>query len=522
MKTERVQRVKGVVDVLPAEYEINMQVQQQLLHYFESFGYQEISTPILEHSDLYLRKSGEDIVSRMYDFYFKHRRLCLRPELTASIVRSYIENLQNSVALPIRLSSSGAVFRYEKPQKTRYRQFTQVGIELIGAPGEMADAEVIRVACGGLDAIHMKNYKVVLGNVGILTHFLQQLGIQGQMYSFLLHNLETLRKRGLDYIVAEIQKLYPTFVFSAVKDADVSSDEITGSNKRLIDILKTMNEDDARNAVYDFLQSLNVTIDSNREKDDIVDGLLSKIRRESQLPKLNQALSFMQTLSELVGSPDEILAAARDLLIAYDVDLQALDSLSLTLDLLRAYGLGDDKIELDLGLSRGLQYYTGMVFEIHHDSLGENAQICGGGRYDDLVAVLGGDNVAAIGFSYGLERILLALQTENKAHPSQSLGAVVYVFALNQDEYDYAIQIAENLRVNGLSVELGLRDRNIRNNLLYADKKGFRFVLTVGPDEKSDKAVTVRAMNEREEQRISYDELVSKITNMSVVYADSK
>ena len=152
MQTVKVERVRGVNDILPSTYQIDQQIKSILSRNFESYGYQPIDVPLIEYTELYLKKSGEDIISRLYDFIYRNRRLCLRPEFTASVVRAYLDNLQE-VPLPVRLYYKGPVFRYEQPQKERYRQFTQMGIELIGATGAIADGEVISLASQGLGQI---------------------------------------------------------------------------------------------------------------------------------------------------------------------------------------------------------------------------------------------------------------------------------------------------------------------------------------------------------------------------------
>ncbi|WP_162182963.1 ATP phosphoribosyltransferase regulatory subunit [Neosynechococcus sphagnicola] len=113
MQTTKIERVRGVVDALPDDCELNRQITERLKSCFESFGYRPLDVPIIEHTDLYLRKSGEEIIDRLYDFVYRNRRLCLRPEMTASVMRAYIDNFQAD-SLPVRLHYAGPVFRYEK------------------------------------------------------------------------------------------------------------------------------------------------------------------------------------------------------------------------------------------------------------------------------------------------------------------------------------------------------------------------------------------------------------------------
>src|SRR6185503_16900465 len=150
-----IQRVRGTNDVLPPADARLRRLEARLRGSFERFGYQGIQTPILEPLELFLRKSGDEIVARMYSFSHWNRRLCLRPELTASIMRSFVGELQGR-ALPLRLHYAGPSFRYERPSRGRSRQFTQVGVELIGASGAAADAEVLHLACSALEAVGIR------------------------------------------------------------------------------------------------------------------------------------------------------------------------------------------------------------------------------------------------------------------------------------------------------------------------------------------------------------------------------
>src|SRR5919197_5384465 len=155
-----IQRVRGTADVLPPDDARLRVLETQLRAGFERFGYEGIRTPVLEPLELFLRKSGDEIVARMYSFSHWNRRLCLRPELTASVMRAFVDELQGH-ALPLRLHYAGPSFRYERPSRGRSRQFTQVGVELIGAAGAAADAEVLYLACAGLEAVGIRRYRLV-------------------------------------------------------------------------------------------------------------------------------------------------------------------------------------------------------------------------------------------------------------------------------------------------------------------------------------------------------------------------
>ena len=164
---DKISALRGMRDVFGAEFARQRQVQDRLERRLRLHGYKPIATPILENTELYLRKSGEDIAARLYEFDFRSRRIALRPEVTASVLRAYVEHWQDE-PLPLRIQYSGPVFRYEKPQQNRYRQFTLSGAELLGASGPRADAEIIHLACSGLEHAGIRNYKLVIGHSAVL------------------------------------------------------------------------------------------------------------------------------------------------------------------------------------------------------------------------------------------------------------------------------------------------------------------------------------------------------------------
>ena len=173
---EKITALRGMRDVFSAEYAQRRDIQAQLEGHLLRHAYVPVELPILENTELYLRKSGEDIASRLFEFDFKSRRIALRPELTASILRAYVEHLQDE-PLPLRLQYAGPVFRYEKPQQNRFRQFTVAGAELLGAAGPLADAEILHLACSGLTALGIRNQRLVLGHSEMLEGFFALAGL---------------------------------------------------------------------------------------------------------------------------------------------------------------------------------------------------------------------------------------------------------------------------------------------------------------------------------------------------------
>ncbi|MDY7006059.1 MAG: ATP phosphoribosyltransferase regulatory subunit [Cyanobacteriota bacterium] len=508
MQTTKVERVRGVRDILPNTYNIDKQIKSTLSGNFESYGYRPIDVPLIEYTELYLKKSGEDIVSRLYDFIYRNRRLCLRPEFTASVVRAYLDNFQE-IPLPVRLYYTGPVFRYEKPQKERYRQFTQMGIELIGAKGAIADAEVISMACQGLDRLGLTEYQMFIGHVGVINKFLDHLELDTRLRSFLLTQMETLRKEGKQTVENLLSEIYPAFQKNA--SAQQQPDENI-TTKKITDILQNLEEEEARAAIFEFIESMNIELTSTREPEEIVDRLLVKIKHQNQTKQLNQALDFMTELSQLKGEPNAILKETEKLLSAYSIDNYGLIQLRDILKNLDAFNVDKNRISIDLGISRGLQYYTGMVFEISDSNLGER-KLCGGGRYDDLVISLGGEETPATGFSYVMEEIREVLAEKSHLKIDNYQFVEVLVVAINSDDYVSTVEIAEKLRKLGLRIETDIIGRNIENNIEYAIQHNIPFLIILNSVEQQDSKVLLQNLESGEKQNLELNEVVKKVRN---------
>lgn len=508
---DRIAALRGMRDVFSAEYERQRQVQDLLEQRLRLHGYRPVDAPILENTELYLRKAGEDIAARLYEFDYRSRRVALRPEVTASILRAYVEHLQDE-ALPLRLQYSGPVFRYEKPQQHRYRQFTLSGAELLGARGPRADAEIIHLACSGLEAVGVQDYKLVIGHTGALEGFLEGLGLRKQLVNFLLRNMENLRKRGIDAVVASLREIYPEY--ENVAATAVSRENADGrQSQQLINVLRGMTDSEAHQAITDFLHSLNIRIDSYRAEGEVIERLLHKIREDEQAPKLQLALDFMGRLGELAGEPAKTLPQAQALAADFNIDSAALDTLGQTLACLAEYGAISGTIELDFGLNRGLHYYTGLIFELHSQTrAGEAIQLCGGGRYDNLISILGGaEATPALGFAYGIERIASVLQAENGAPPEASAVAVIPVA---DDDYAAGLAIAGELRARGIAAEVSIDGRNLGRSLKRADRRGATLVIIIGEAERAAQTALLREMRSRRERRVALDDLAATVEEL--------
>ena len=530
METLEVQRVHGTNDLIPPEDAQLRALASALRDHFELYGYRGVDTPVLENLDLFLRKSGEEIAARMYTFTHWNRKLCLRPEFTASVMRAYVNHLQDR-PLPVRLHYAGATFRYEKPQRGRYRQFTEVGLECIGGHGPAADAEVLAAACGSLDAVGVRQYRVVVGHLGVVLQLLQQLGIDEHGQALILANMETLTRRRAD--PAEVINRVLALMGVGLPPEDGDDGEIAASPSLLPSLLAEFGAEGAARVAEDLLSRADLALEGgSRTPEEIVKRLLAKAGRSDPSQQVRQAADFMLRLHALAGRPPEVFGRLEALLAEYRLDRGPLHDVERALTLFDAYRVGGSDLTVDLSLGRGLRYYTGLVFEIYHDGTGPASasgerggradggptmatggisQICGGGRYDDLVRALGGrQSVPACGFSFGLERVALALQAEDAVRfAARRTDALV--LPLSEADEPEAVALTRQLRGAGLSVELDVRLRGVRAGLRHADRQDIPLVVICGERERERGRPMLRDMRTREEVEVDRAELAAAV-----------
>ncbi len=429
-----VERVRGMNDIPPGLHAAYATLAAEILAVCARAGYDAMDFPVIESTELFLRKAGEERVQQMYAFRYRNRDLCLRPEFTASVVRSTIATMQ-SAPLPIRVAYHGPVFRYERPGQARYRQFTEVGIELLGAATAAADAEVIGMAATALRAAGLPNVRIVLGHVGIVRGFLAGLALDERVREWLVWSMERLRPddpRG--------ERIHPAL-------AAMLEEEVRHEPTPTI-------EPPDRDAFLSLLREAGISLDGHRRTpEEIAEGLIRKMTRRTEGNDVRRALDFLRRLVMLRGAPAVVFPQLEALLTDEHMGMEAVARLRSVIGLLGAYEIAPDQIVLDLGLGRGLHYYTGILFEVYAEGA---EQLGGGGRYDDLATILGArQSLPAVGFSLGVERIADALPPESHAAPR----AMVVIGQGEGGEMRSAADLAHALRTVGWTVLLDVRDR---------------------------------------------------------------
>ncbi|MEZ8113235.1 MAG: histidine--tRNA ligase, partial [Candidatus Poseidoniaceae archaeon] len=411
-----VQRPRGTRDFTPKVMNRRLAFEQLLEESARRSGFKRVQTPVFESLELFTAKSGQGVISQLYAFDDKGGRpLTLRPELTAPVMRMVAEEMRNDTK-PLRLSYFGQCYRYEEFKKGRYREFFQYGVELIGASGPLAEAEVIALAISMLDACGLKDWQIRIGHVGILKDALSGLGL----------SLDT----------PEGANEPP--VASAMRFLDKGDD----------------------NGLVALLESHGISADN-----------AAPLR----------ALSNLEGGSETLGPAREILSSLNG------VSLEALDDLQTTLDAVDALAPTPPSLAVDLTVARGLDYYTGMVFEVIVPAMGGEGQVLGGGSYKLLHLFGLPDLDPCCGFGLGFDRVLLALEAQAEAENRSEVvpgeldtKGLIACIPFNV-ELDKILPLVGNLRASGQRVELELRGRKIGKAMNWANSIGATSTLVIGP-----------------------------------------
>lgn len=455
-------RLKGMTDHDSDAVSLRRAVAGHLCGLLSRYGYRQVETPILEPTELLLRKSGGEFASKMYSFSDPGgHRVSLRPEFTSSVVRAFLQQLGNG-PLPVRYSYEGPVLRYEPERGAQHRQFTQVGAEIIGAQGPLADAEVMAVACKGLTDLGHTGWDLVIGHLGFIGALLESLGLSDRTRLFLLSNLSVL-SQGREGAEQVREKAATLGLWKGSENGDPTRDE--AASEAGVALLER------------YLQTTSPATIGVRTPEEIRERFLKKQTVAQDARTISDAIELLAEVAQVKGPPAEALRRVRGLVTAKQarIELQALEDTVSALTSL--YGVGAE-VYLDFGLGRGIAYYTGAVFELRHKGLG-SASLGGGGRYDGLVQSLGGpEPIPAMGFAWTLEHVIEAMP-EDQQEPRARATKTFLVRPVNDSANAVAAREAERLRSRGSTVELEVSGKTREECVAYAQAKRIGRIVNV-------------------------------------------
>lgn len=409
---------RGTKDILPDTVGDWNYVEGEIRELCRRFGYSEIRTPIFEHTELFQRGIGEgtDVVDKeMYTFTDRgERSITLRPENTASAVRAYLQNKLYAQSNLVKLFYIGSMFRYDRPQAGRMREFHQFGVEALGEANPAVDAEVILLAMNLLEGLGLKDLELSINSVGC----------------------------------PKCRSKY-----------------------------RTMLQDFFRDKLEDLCEDCRSRFERSPLR--ILD-----CKKDSDKPYMADAPKITDCLCEECA---EHFAKLKELLTSAGISFTH-----------------------DPRLVRGLDYYTKTAFEIKYPPLGAQSAVAGGGRYDGLIEEMGGNPTPAVGFATGLERLLLALESQNLL-PEKNRSVDAYVVALGETAQAEGFKLLNSLRQQGLSAAMDFAGRSMKAQMKQANKLGAKFSVILGEDEISEGVVMLRSMEDSSQAKVPMNQVAEKI-----------
>lgn len=411
------QKPKGTYDVYGDVSKKILYIEMLLKSLMEKYNYEYFRTPLFEASEVFHRGVGEtsDIVSKeTYDFIDRGgRNMTLRPEGTAGIARSFIENKMYANNGITKAWYFGPMYRYERPQSGRYREFYQFGVEVFGSNDASLDAEVISIPVNFYKLLGLKGIKVKINSLGDIESRIKY------------------RQALCDYFRPYLDKL-----------CDDCKNRFEKNPLRILDCKVDHDLDIMKNApsILDYLN------EESKKHFELVQKYLK-----------NMGIDF----------------------------------------------------EVDPNIVRGLDYYTHTVFEVEANVEGFGSQniLCAGGRYNGLVETLGGPSVPGVGFAFGLERLLVALDYEN-LNPYRDENLDFYIIPVDMEDKSYPLCILNHLRMNGYNGDIDYMNRSLKANFKQMDKINPKYIIIIGENEIKKKEVTIKNNETKEEVKINVDDLI--------------
>ena len=413
----------GFMELMPNEQILFEQIKQKIEKTYQKFGFLPLDTPILELSEVLLAKAGGETEKQIYRFEKGDTDISMRFDLTVPLAKYVAKNYGN-LSFPFRRYQIGKVYRGERTQKGRFREFYQCDIDIIG-DGELSiinDAELPSVIYNIFKELGFDDFTIRINNRKILNGLFESLN-QKENATEILRIIDKIEKIGKEAVIEELEKI------------NVPNESI--------------------NKIIDFI--------------------------------------------EIEGTTDEKLQKLNELNIKNEEFEKGLDELTQVVKYVRIFGIPEANFKVDLTIARGLDYYTGTVYETFLNQYRELGSVCSGGRYENLAEYYTDKQLPGVGISIGLTRLFYKLNELQLIKAEKKSIAELLVVPMVQD-LTVPIQIATDLRKKGISTEVYLNDKKLKAKMKYADKLEIPYVIVVGEDEIKSGIVKIKNMKTGEEK----------------------
>ncbi len=422
----------GFIELLPKDQILFNEMKDIIRKNFEKHGFLPIDTPVIEKSEVLLAKGGGETEKQIYRFSKGDTDMSLRFDLTVPLARYTVEHM-NDLSFPFKRYQIGKVYRGEKAQKGRFREFYQCDIDTIGM-GELSlvnDAEFPVVIFHTFKDLGFTDFTIHLNNRKILKGFFSSLGIEDSMN--VLRTVDKLDKIGEESVLEEL-----------------------GENG---------------------------------------------IGRDSG----EKILEFIK----IKGTVDEILEQLRALKIEDEIFQEGLDELTQVVGYMRDFGIDEDCFDIDLKIARGLDYYTGTVYETTLDNYPKIGSVCSGGRYEDLASYYTDKTLPGVGISIGLSRLFYQLN-EAKIISSEEKSLVDLLIIPMDDCIHDGIKLLSELREKGVRVSVYTEFAKLKKKFKYADQTKVDYVIVLGEEEIKTRKYSLKNMHSGDQEEVTFDELVER------------
>lgn len=420
----------GFMELLPNEQILFNEMKETIKNSYEQFGFLPLDTPVIELSEVLLAKAGGETEKQIYRFDKGDTNLSLRFDLTVPLAK-YVSMHYGELSFPFRRYQIGKVYRGERPQKGRFREFYQCDIDIIGDNelNILHDAEMPMVIYNTFKKLGFDDFTIRINNRKILNGFFASLNLQDP---------------------AEVL--------------------------RIIDKLDKIGIDEVKNC----LAEIGVTSDS-----------------------INKIVDFIS----IAGSSNEKIASLKSLNTENEIFIKGIEELEAVINGIRLFGIPENNFSVDLTIARGLDYYTGTVYETFLNDYRQLGSVCSGGRYDNLAEFYTDKKLPGVGISIGLTRLFYKLNELNAVKVSRDSISKVLVVSASSD-ISPCLPIATAFRTAGINTELFLTDKKIKAKFKYADKLSIPFVVVIGEDEIANNTVSLKNMKTGEQFQVSIEEAI--------------
>lgn len=418
----------GFMELLPVDQIKINQIRDIIRNAYEKYGFLPIDTPIIESAEVLLAKAGGETEKQIYRFNKGDSDLALRFDLTVPLAK-YVAKNYNDLAFPFRRYQIGKVYRGERTQRGRYREFYQCDIDIIGNEelGIVNDAEIPSIIYTIFKEINFGKFTIRINNRKVLSGFFEALGLTEKVTDILR-------------IVDKIDKIGKEEVTEILKEMEIPNDKV----EKIIQFI-TVKED-----VLTYLNSLSL---------------------ENEL--LKTGISELETVAKY----------------------------------LKAFGVPEEYYRIDLSIARGLDYYTGTVYETVVDDFPQIGAVCSGGRYDNLAEYYTDKKLPGVGISIGLTRLFYVLEEYKLLKEEKKASIAEYLIVPMVEDLTYPIRVATKLREKGKNVEIYFDNKSMKKKMNYANKIKVPYVIIIGEDEIAAEKVMVKNMETGEQELKLVDEL---------------